>query len=134
VVGVAAALSVGLSVGSDAHLRYWSEQTEAKINSYDRLDHALAIDGRGVFVCFNGYDAGDIGYAAKFYYRAVYDLYPRTVLLTDPSVVISNADDIGNTAVPPDPVWLAAQGIDRVLVVHYEPNSFQFSAELSKVN
>jgi hypothetical protein len=131
---VAAGVSIGLSIGSDAHLRYLAPQTQAKINAFVRLDRVLYVDGRGVFLRFNGYDAQHIGYAARFYYRAVYDLYPRTVLLADPSVVVSNADDVRNADAPPGPSWLAAHGIDRLMTVHYEPNVFQFSAELSKVN
>lgn len=132
-IGLAALISVALAVNSDAHRRYDSPQTDARINSYATLDRQLAIDGHGVFLRFRGFDARDIGYAAKLYYRAAYDLYPRKVLLADPSVVISNADDITNSESPPDPAWLKAQGIDQILTVHYDPY-FQFSVESSNVN
>jgi hypothetical protein len=133
-IGVAAMVSVALSISADARFRFISPQADAKIDSYASLDRQLDIDGRGVYLRFMGFDFDTIGYAAKFYYRAIYDLYPRTVLLADPSVVISNADDIVISGAPPDRNWLAGHGIDRILTVYFEPGIFQFSVEVSKVN
>jgi len=73
-----------------------------------------------VFLKFDGFNKADAGYAQNIYFRGVFVLFPRPLLVSDPHARINNGYDLlKNNWYPSDP-WLAEQGVGSVLTVQMD--------------
>ncbi len=79
-----------------------------------------AAPGKGIFMDFDHVPATAGGYVQNIYYRAVYDLYPRPVYVTDPRLVINDGLAVLNHNESPGDQWLRDHGVDSVMTIEMD--------------
>jgi hypothetical protein len=87
-----------------------------------------AAAGGGLYLRFVGFD-GHGDYAANYYFRANYILFPQRVLVGDPSDTINTATQILAANSPRDESWFLAHGVPTVLTIYCRPNPIKRSLD-----
>jgi len=83
------------------------------------LENALE-PGRGIFLDFPNFPKASAGYAQDIYFHAIYVLYPRPVLVSDPGVTINSAWDILANNTYPSERWLLDWHVGSVMSVEMD--------------
>jgi hypothetical protein len=117
--------SMGLCIGFDANRVFFTEGLAKISGSYALWDGWLeeaADSGRGIFLKFEDFPDRWAGYTQNIYFRAVYVLYPRRVLVSGHSTTVNKWRELlENNALPSDE-WLRDQGVDSVMTIELDPN------------
>jgi hypothetical protein len=117
--GLAALISMISVVVENADSRFFSSAPDIILKRYAAFDRAFVQGSRGggLFLRFNNFVGPNAGYSTNIYFRAVYTLYPRPVLVGDPSVVINNGKDIAaaNDDFHPTGAWLEEHGVHGII-------------------
>jgi len=99
---------------------------------YRRVDQVIAgaAPAGNVLLRFAGFDpdaAANARFAARFYYRAAYTLWPRRVFVAPPGRIINGGKDLLCDPFHPDARWLTDHQVRAVLEAVREPDgSIQF--------
>jgi len=116
-------VSIGTCIGYDIDRLFILKKPGRLAETYPVVDGWMtyaATPTRGVFLKFDGFNKADAGYAQNIYFRGVFVLFPRPLLVSDPHARINNGYDLlKNNWYPSDP-WLAEQGVGSVLTVQMD--------------
>jgi hypothetical protein len=123
VLGLIALTSMGLCIGFEIARQESNGSAASLTQSYSRWDAYMrqAAPRAGVFLKFVGFEGNWRGYVANIYYRAVYVLYPKPVLVADPSVVVNNENQLVDTNSYPNDRRLLNHGVGAVLTIVFDP-------------
>jgi len=116
--GLVIVTSLGLCIRADVD-REFLVRLPARLNQryeqWDALFRSGTAPGRGVFLKFIGFPKGAGGFTASVYFRAVYVMYPRPVLVADPGVVVNETTRLleGNSV--PDERSLRDRGVGSIV-------------------
>jgi hypothetical protein len=116
---------MGLCIGFDANRVFVNEGLSNLSDPYARWDGWLeeaTAPGRGIFLKFDDFPDRWAGYAQNIYFRAVYVLYPRRVLVCGPSATINKGQDLLKNNLLPSDRWLLDQGVDSVMWIVMDLN------------
>jgi len=116
--------SIGWCIGFDIHRVFVLKKPDRLAHPYALWDGWItqsAAPGRGLFLKFDHFSAGGAGYAQNIYYRAVYVLYPRPLLVTGPATKIGDGNDLLKHNEYPNDQWLLKQGVDSVMTIQMDP-------------
>lgn len=116
--GLVIATSLGLCIGADVKRVFfarWPARLNQQCQQWDALFRSRTPPRRGVFLKFIGFPKGAGGFTSKVYFRAVYVLYPRPVLVAQPRVVVNNTTQLlqGNSV--PDERSLRDRGVGSIV-------------------
>ena len=124
-VAAAAVFSVGASIGIDLTGRFVQSHQETITSRYAMVDGQLTASARGdgLYLRFTNFHSDAIAeFALNLYFRAVYLLYPRTVLAGDPTAVASFPYQLLAGNFEPTDAWLLEHGIHTMLIYHIDRN------------
>ena len=113
--------SAAAAISADVYTRFDSDQFKNRQLGVAAIDGMVRTGsrGQGLFLQFTGNFRGSLEkYPCGVYYRAVYLLYPRPVLIAEPGQVIDpqNAvEQIRKANFDPDGAWLLNHGVPREL-------------------
>jgi hypothetical protein len=118
--GLVVATSLGLCVSSDVDRELyarWPARLNQQYAHWDALIRSGAAPGRGVFLKFVHFPKNAGGITANVYFRAVYAMYPRPVLVAQPEVVVNSTMQLlaGNSAA--DDRSLRDRGVGSIVVL-----------------
>ncbi|HEY1923127.1 MAG TPA: hypothetical protein VGG44_10295 [Tepidisphaeraceae bacterium] len=121
--GFIIAISLGLCIGADVHREFferWPNRLTEKYKQWDALMESGASRDRGVFLKFVGFPKNAGGFTANVYFRAVYALYPRPVVVVEPGVTINGTMQLlaGNSI--EDEQALRDRGVGSIVVLRLE--------------
>jgi hypothetical protein len=110
--------SVAVAIWTDCQPRYIQGEPGATARSYANLREKLILaSGRdGLFIRFIGFETGDAT-MNRIYNYAVYAMYPKRVLVGDPSLLANGPEEITAVNKPRDDSWLVEHHIGSVLTV-----------------
>jgi hypothetical protein len=122
--GIIVVTSMGLCIGFDVDREFYLRGPDHLNQSYARWDAFIrngAAPGRGLFLRFINFHGPQAGFATNIYFRAVYALYPRPVLVAKPGVVVNKPFQLVDGNSYPSENWLRERGVGSILVVDYDP-------------
>jgi hypothetical protein len=110
--------SVAVAIWTDCQPRYIQGEPGATARSYANLREKLilASGSDGLFIRFIGFETGDAT-MNRIYNYAVYAMYPKRVLVGDPSLLANGPEEITAVNKPRDDSWLREHHIGSVLTV-----------------
>ena len=122
--GLIIVTSIGLCIGFDVYREFSLRAPDQLNQSYARWDGFIrsgAAPGRGVFLKFVNFPEKVAGYTTNIYFRAVYELYPRPVLVADPGFVVNKPLQLleGNSV--PDDRSLRDRDVGSIIIVDFDP-------------
>lgn len=112
--------SLGCCIWFDFNRAFVTRATAHLAETYPVVDGWMlysATPTRGVFLKFDGFGAKDVGYAQNIYFRGVYVLYPRPLLVSSPGARINDGFDILKFNWYPSDRWLLDHGVGSVLTI-----------------
>ncbi len=119
---------MGLCIGFDVY-RQLDLAGPAHLNqSYARWDGIIrnaAEPGRGVFLKFVNFRGKSAGFTTNIYFRAMYALYPRPVLVAEPGVIVNKPFQLLQANSYPSERWLWDHGVGSIIVVDFDPVRMQ---------
>jgi hypothetical protein len=116
--------SIGLCIDFDVNRLFVLKKPDRIAAPYKLWDGWITdatAPGRGLFLKFDHFPPGAAGYAQNIYFRAVYVLYPRPLLVAGPSIKLSNGDELLKNNEYPGDQWLRSQGVDSVMTIQMDP-------------
>lgn len=119
---------MGLCIGFDVYRQFDLAGPEHLNESYAQWDGFIrngAEPGRGVFLKFFNFQGKSAGFTTNIYFRAVYVLYPRPVLVAEPGVVVNKPLQLLEANSYPSERWLWNHGVGSIIVVDFNPVSMQ---------
>jgi hypothetical protein len=87
-----------------------------------------AANGGNLAMRIEGIDAENVTQSmevSQLYYRAVYALYPKRVVVGDGRAIINSAADLHAAADLADNAWLRQQNVQSVMTVHATPGEIR---------
>jgi hypothetical protein len=124
--GLVLAASMGLCIGFDVYRQFDLRGPGHLDESYawlDKLIRGAAEPGRGVFLRFDNFRGESAGFVTNIYFRAVYVMYPRPVLVAEPGVVVNKPFQLLENNSYPNEQWLRDQGVGSIMVWDFDPVS-----------
>lgn len=92
--------------------------------AYDKWNAWIASSlepDRGIFLQFDNFPDAAAGYVQTIYFHSVYMLYPRRVMVADPSIKINSAFDVFPNNTYPSDDWLRSWRIGSVMSIEMDP-------------
>jgi hypothetical protein len=126
VVAAAIIIGIGWSVGIDIYERFYLAIQNTLMDRYAKeLDRSIidSAAGDGLFIHYIGFEGPRRGYCTNVYFRANYILFPKRVLVGDPSAPINTGDQVLAANFRPDAKWLVEHDVPALLsiAVHVDP-------------
>ena len=116
-------ISVGMCIQFDFNRIFILKKPERIAEPYRLWDNWISYDaapGKGLFLSFEHFPEADAGYVQNIYYRAVYDLYPRPLLVSDPKIKISDGLDVMKYNKSPGDQWLLDHNVNSVMSIQMD--------------
>jgi hypothetical protein len=121
--GLVIVTSMALCVGFDVYREFYLQGPDHLSQSYRLWDAQIrkgAAPGRGVFLKFKNFPPITAGFTTNIYFRAVYVLYPRPVLVAEPGVVVNKPLQLLVANSFPDERTLWDRGVGSIIVVDFD--------------
>jgi hypothetical protein len=114
--------SIGLCIDSDMNRLFVLKKPDRIAAPYKLWDGWItsAARGRGLFLKFDQFPPRAAGYAQNIYYRAVYVLFPRPLLVAGPATKVTNGNELLKENEYPGDQWLRSQGVDSVMTIQMD--------------
>jgi hypothetical protein len=122
--GLLIVTSMGLCIGFDVYRQFGLAEPQHLNQSYVQWDGYIlnrAEPGRGVFLKFVNFRGQWAGYATNIYFRAVYVMYPRPVLVARPGDVLNKPFQVLAANSYPSEKWLWDHGVGSIIIVDFDP-------------
>jgi len=124
-----------LCVGHDIYRQFCLREPAKLKQSYVLWDGSISKEvapGRGVFLKFLNFHGQLRQWTARIYFRSVYRLYPRPVLVARPSAIVNTAPQLLENNSYPNESSLWDRGVRTILIVDLNPVSKQPFVEAVK--
>jgi hypothetical protein len=121
--GIVVVISLGLCVGVDIRREFferWPDRLRQKYEQWDGVFRSGDKSGRGVFLKFVNFPKNAGGFTANVYFRAVYVMYPRPVLVAEPGVTINGTMQLLDGNSIPEERSLRDRGVGSIVVLRLE--------------
>jgi len=126
--GLIIVMSMGLCIGFDVYRVFYlrgPDHLNQRYRRWDALINSGAAPGRGVFLKFTNFPVKAAGFTTNIYFRAVYVLYPRPVLVAEPGAVVNKPMQLLKANSFPDERTLWDRGVGSIIVVDFDPVRMQ---------
>jgi hypothetical protein len=104
---------------------------EGQYLNIDQIYATRPFEGN-VHLQWQDFTASDDDLLSLVYFRSVYTLYPRRIIVSDPSITINRGRDILTNTFAPDGAWLDKNNVRQVITVTRKPDGSVSSSKVER--